>query len=56
MHSNQVSFINGGKPVEWAPDIGTWTSLIVIVVTMSLATAASLIKLKVDTNRTARSR
>jgi tellurite resistance protein TerC len=56
MHSNQVSFINGGKPVEWAPDIGTWTSLIVIVVTMSLATAASLIKLKVDTNRAARSR
>ena len=51
LHENQLFFINGGKPVEWAPDIGTVTSLAVIVIAMALAVGASLIKLRVDKSR-----
>lgn len=51
MHTNTVPFLNSGKPFEWAPDIGTWTSLIVIVAAMTVATLASLVKLRWDTRR-----
>lgn len=43
MHENSLPFLNGGQPFEWAPEISTWTSLIVIVASMSIATIASLI-------------
>jgi len=43
MHENAVPFINGGKPIEWAPDVPIWLSLTVIVVAMLGATGASLI-------------
>ncbi|WP_433677577.1 TerC family protein [Microbacterium gorillae] len=43
MHENSVPFLNGGQPFEWAPEISTWTSLIVIIASMSIATVASLI-------------
>lgn len=43
MHVNELPFINGGKPIEWAPDIPIWLSLTVIVVSMGVATIASLI-------------
>ena len=43
MHENTVPFLNGGRPFEWAPEISTWTSLIVIVASMAIATIASLI-------------
>ncbi|MCD2497096.1 MULTISPECIES: TerC family protein [Microbacterium] len=43
MHENTVPFLNGGQPFEWAPEISTWTSLIVIVASMAIATIASLI-------------
>ena len=46
LHANEVPFINGGEPVAWAPEIGTWTSLAVIVVTMAVATIASLVKMR----------
>jgi integral membrane protein, TerC family len=46
LHANAVPFINGGHPVAWAPDIDTWTSLGVIVVTMAVATIASLVKMR----------
>lgn len=52
LHANEVPWINGGHSVEWAPEISTWTSLIVIVAAMAVATAASLIK----ANRDARKR
>ncbi|HIV57727.1 MAG TPA: TerC family protein [Candidatus Stackebrandtia faecavium] len=39
---NDVPFINGGEPVGWAPDIDEWTSLIVIVGILAVATLASL--------------
>ncbi|KTS84001.1 tellurium resistance protein TerC [Microbacterium testaceum] len=43
MHVNELSFLNGGEPIEWAPEISTWVSLTVIVVSMAVATIASLI-------------
>jgi tellurite resistance protein TerC len=43
MHVNELPFINGGEPIEWAPEISTWMSLGVIVISMVVATVASLI-------------
>ena len=48
LHENELPFINGGHPVAWAPDIGTWTSLAVIGGAMVVATMASLTKMWVD--------
>lgn len=50
MHENELPFINGGQHIEWAPEISTWTSLIVIVAAMIVAVVASLIKMKVSPN------
>jgi tellurite resistance protein TerC len=47
MHANELTFINGGQSIEWAPEINTWTSLIVIVAAMAVAVVASLIRLRV---------
>jgi tellurite resistance protein TerC len=43
MHVNELPFINGGEPIEWAPEISTWMSLGVIILSMTVATIASLI-------------
>ncbi|HYP72923.1 MAG TPA: TerC family protein [Microbacterium sp.] len=43
MHVNELPFINGGEPIEWAPEISTWMSLGVIIVSMAVATVASLV-------------
>jgi tellurite resistance protein TerC len=51
LHENEVPFINGGHPVEWAPEISTWTSLIVILSAMAVAVIASLIKIRIDKKR-----
>ena len=51
LHNNEVPFINGGEGVDWAPEIDTWTSLAVIVASMAVATVASLIKSRRDTQR-----
>jgi tellurite resistance protein TerC len=48
LHTNEVVFINGGQPVEWAPEIDTVTSLVVIVLAMGIAVGASLLKLRMD--------
>jgi tellurite resistance protein TerC len=48
LHENEVPFLNGGKPVEWAPEISTTTSLAVILGAMALATLASLVKIQLD--------
>ncbi|MEO7017077.1 MAG: TerC family protein [Leifsonia sp.] len=48
MHVNELPFINGGRSIEWAPDIDTWTSLVVIIASMAIATMASLVNLKLD--------
>ncbi|WP_349257074.1 TerC family protein [Nocardioides sp.] len=43
LHENELSFINGGHHVEWAPDIPIWLSLTVIIGTLAVTTVASLI-------------
>jgi tellurite resistance protein TerC len=48
LHENELPFINGGENVSWAPDIGTWESLIVIVLAMAMSVGASLWKLRRD--------
>lgn len=45
LHENDLSFLNGGEPVPvW--DIDTITSLVVIILSMSVATLASLAKMR----------
>lgn len=46
LHLNELPFINGGKHVEIVPEIPTWLSLIVIVVTLTVAVLASLARSK----------
>ncbi|MBT1001901.1 TerC family protein [Paenarthrobacter sp. DKR-5] len=43
MHVNELPFINGGRPIEWAPEIPTFVSLAVILGTIIVATVASLL-------------
>ncbi|HKT57710.1 MAG TPA: TerC family protein [Microbacterium sp.] len=43
LHVNELPFINGGEPVEAAPEISTGMSLGVIVVAMAVAGVASVI-------------
>jgi tellurite resistance protein TerC len=42
MHENELPFVNGGNPVEWAPDIPTLLSLGVIVGILAVTTVLSL--------------
>jgi tellurite resistance protein TerC len=42
LHENEVPFINGGEPVEWAFHTPTWVSLGVVVVTLAVTAVASL--------------
>lgn len=44
LHTNELPFINGGEPVEWAPEIPIWFSLSFILGTITIATVASLLK------------
>jgi tellurite resistance protein TerC len=44
LHTNSLSFINGGHGMHWAPEIPIWLSLLVILGTLGIATAASLMK------------
>ncbi len=50
MHENELPFINGGEPVEWAPDIPIWVSLCVIIGTLVITAVASLAKDRADQN------
>ncbi len=43
LHGNTVPFVNGGRPVTWAPEIPTWVSLVVIGAVLAVTVAASLI-------------
>jgi len=51
LHENELPFINGGEHVEWAPDIGPFPSLGVILVSMTVAVVASLIKIRIDKSK-----
>lgn len=44
LHVNEVPFINGGQPVEWAPEIPIWFSLLFIAATIAVAAIASLLR------------
>jgi len=43
MHENELPFINDGEHITWVPEISTWMSLGVIVLSMAVATIASLV-------------
>jgi len=43
LHTNSLPFINGGEHVEWAPEIPTWLSLVVIVLAIGGAGLASVV-------------
>lgn len=51
LHENELPFINGGQHVQWAPEISTVASLVVILSAMTISIAASLIKLRLDASR-----
>ncbi|MBF4576864.1 TerC family protein [Frondihabitans sp. VKM Ac-2883] len=44
LHVNEVPFINGGRPIEWIPEIPIWFSLGFIVLTIAVSTILSLRK------------
>ncbi|MGN9764976.1 TerC family protein [Micromonospora sp. SD12] len=48
---NKLPFINGGEHVSWAPHIPIWLSLTIILGTLAVATAASLVKSSRDRRR-----
>jgi tellurite resistance protein TerC len=48
LHVNELPFINGGKSVEWAPEIPIWFSLLFIGLTIAVATVLSLRKTRGD--------
>lgn len=43
MHENELSFVNGGEHIGWAPDIPIWLSLTVIVGTLAVTAVWSLL-------------
>jgi len=43
MHTNTLPFLNGGAPIDWAPEISTATSLAVIASVLAVTAAASLL-------------
>ena len=51
LHDNQLPFINGGEGIDWVPDISTFASLAVIILSMAVATIASLVKMRIDARR-----
>ncbi|MGY1783225.1 TerC family protein [Geodermatophilus sp. SYSU D01036] len=48
LHENELPFINGGEHVTAIPEIPTWLSLSVIVVTLLVTTVASLARSRRD--------
>lgn len=48
MATNDVPWINGGRPIGWVPTIETWQSLLVIVASMTIAVGASLLRQRRD--------
>jgi tellurite resistance protein TerC len=52
MHVNELPFINNGEHIEWAPEISTWMSLAVIILSMGIATVASLVASARDKRKT----
>jgi tellurite resistance protein TerC len=53
LHENTLPFVNGGDPVAWAPELPTWVSLAVIVVTLGVTAVTSLAAARRDERRAA---
>ncbi|QEM82065.1 TerC family protein [Halomonas binhaiensis] len=54
LHTNNIPFINGGQPIHWGPEIPIWLSLTIIIGTLVITTAASLLKTHVIDSKTDR--
>ncbi|TFV53152.1 TerC family protein [Blastococcus sp. TF02A-35] len=48
LHTNELPFVNGGEHVTLIPEVPTWLSLSVILVTLVVTTVASLAKSRRD--------
>jgi tellurite resistance protein TerC len=48
LHTNELPFVNGGEHITAIPEIPTWLSLAVILVTLVITTVASLAKNRRD--------
>jgi len=48
LHRNELPFVNGGEPVEGAPEIPIWLSLVAIVVILGVTTVLSLARTRRD--------
>ncbi len=44
LHANNIAFINGGEPIEAVPTIPIWLSLTVIIGTLAVTSALSVIR------------
>ncbi|MGY1667937.1 TerC family protein [Geodermatophilus sp. SYSU D00696] len=53
LHENELPFINGGEHVTAIPEVPTWLSLAVIVVTLFVTTVASLARSRRDAREAA---
>ena len=51
MHENELPFVNGGHHIDWAPEISTNTSLLVIVGSIAVSSIASIIKARSKTKK-----
>ncbi|MGY1634832.1 TerC family protein [Geodermatophilus sp. SYSU D01186] len=51
LHENELPFVNGGEHVTAVPEIPTWLSLTVILLTLLVTTVASLAKNRRDRTR-----
>ncbi|MFJ3034528.1 TerC family protein [Curtobacterium pusillum] len=51
LHANELPFLNGGEHIEWAPEISTTVSLLVIVGAMAVSTVASVVRVRRDDAR-----
>ncbi len=51
LHGNDLPFVNGGRPIGWAPEVPIWVSLTVIVGTLAVTAVASLLKSAHDARR-----
>jgi tellurite resistance protein TerC len=51
LHENELPFVNGGEHVTVVPEVPTWLSLAVILVTLLVTTVASLAKDRRDRRR-----
>jgi len=54
LHLNELPFINNGEHVELVPEIPTWLSLVVIVVTLVITILASLARSKREEAKSAK--